>query len=108
MNSIYSQAENDGHDNTNGTNRNKNRNSKNKFSLGCIIYEILVGLSLFYYSSVKKYSLGVDVSTGKLSHIQPVFKHVISSMIDIHLYNRPNISQIFKWDSIFVWNERNA
>ena len=30
MNSIYSQAENDGHDNTNGTTRNKNRNSKNK------------------------------------------------------------------------------
>ena len=73
------------------------------FSLGCIMASIFTGKSLFCYNTLKKHLLGIDVISGSLSQLPPVISSCIISMVNRDPSLRPNIEDVIKWDSLFVY-----
>ena len=73
------------------------------FSLGCIMASIFTGNELFCYNSLKKHLLGMDVISGSLCKLPPVISSCIISMVNRDPSLRPNIDDVIKWDSLFVY-----
>eukprot|EP01083_Nonionella_stella_P299576 1018259_1 len=73
------------------------------FSLGCIMAEIFTGKPLFCYNALKKHLLGNDVLSGSLCKLPPVVSSCIKAMVNRDPSLRPNINEVLKWDSLFVY-----